>query len=142
MVATLLLVPWHWGALSAGTVDQAAVSMAPNVLAGERIKDQAFADGYLPLFGSSELARMDPFHPAVYAEKYHQPKPFLLGAAGTQSLTHFVTDQSSLPELRGKKSSRDLVPAVVHATRAATGCVRVLLFSVADDDLVAAGKPS
>lgn len=104
MVDTLLLVPWHWGALSAGTVDQAAVSMAPNVLAGERIKDQAFADGYLPLFGSSELARMDPFHPAVYAEKYHQPKPFLLGAAGTQSLTHFVTDQSSLPELRGKKA--------------------------------------
>lgn len=104
LVLGILLTPWHFGDLNSATMQKAAVSMAPNILSSKRIKSQALASGYVPFFGSSELARMDPFHPSVLAAKYHRSyRPFLNGSAGTQSLAHFVNDQSMLTQLRGKK---------------------------------------
>lgn len=104
LVVGALITPWHWGKVGHATVRRAAVSLSPTILAGARVKDQAVASGDYPIFGSSELARMDAFHPAVYAAKYQRTQPFLLGAAGTQSLTHFVANQSLMPALKGKKA--------------------------------------
>ncbi len=100
----LLLFPLNFGPLSQTTIRNAAVSMSTNVFLGTRIKNQAIDQGYVPFVGSSELSRMDPFHPSVLARKYQRNyQPLLIGNAGTQSLTHFVNLQSSLKQLRGKK---------------------------------------
>lgn len=104
LVLGVLLVPMPQGHVSQKTLREASVSMAPNILLGERIKDQALRSDYVPFMGSSELSRMDAFHPSVLAAKYHRNyRPFLLGAPGTQSLTHYLDDQSWIRQYRGKK---------------------------------------
>lgn len=105
LVVGVLLVPLPNGHMSKQRLAADAVSLSPNVLGGVRVKQQALAQHYVPFFGSSELARMDPFHPSTLAAKYHRPyQPLLLGNPGTQSLTHFVDDQSAMPQLKGKKA--------------------------------------
>ena len=86
-------------------VHEAASSMSVNVLKGSEIKRQAMGSGkYLPFFGSSELSRVNPFHPSVLAKKYDRSyEPFLLGAPGTQSLTHFFMLNSVKKPLENKK---------------------------------------
>lgn len=101
----LLLSPLRFGRPSAKTLSTAATSMSANVIKGEAIKDAAFDANYIPMIGSSELSRMDPLHPSVMATKYNwQNKPFLIGAPGTQSLTHFLSLQASGNHLNGKKA--------------------------------------
>ncbi|WP_204122311.1 D-alanyl-lipoteichoic acid biosynthesis protein DltD [Lacticaseibacillus mingshuiensis] len=105
LVAVILVAPLPLGNLNRGTIERAAVSLSPDVLAGQRIKHQAVQDGYVPFFGSSELSRMDTFHPSVLAAKYDRNyRPLLLGAPGTQSLTHFIADQTMIQQLAGKKA--------------------------------------
>ena len=58
-----------------------------------------------PVFGSSELSRLDALHPSILAEKYHRNyQPFLLGNAGSQSLAHFYSMQPVNSALHGKKA--------------------------------------
>lgn len=104
IVAGILFAPLHLGPLQKGTMRSAAVSLSPNVLLGTRIKRQALTENYVPFVGSSELSRLDPFHPSVLARKYDRPyQPLLLGNAGTQSLTHFINLQSTMHQLAGRK---------------------------------------
>ena len=90
---------------SAKDIHKSASSMSVNVLKGEALKNNAMKSGdYLPFFGSSELSRVNAFHPSVLAKKYDRSyEPFLLGAPGTQSLTHYFMLNSMKDELRGKK---------------------------------------
>ncbi|MFD1393316.1 D-alanyl-lipoteichoic acid biosynthesis protein DltD [Lacticaseibacillus jixianensis] len=105
LVIGVLLAPLPSGRIAKDKLAAEAVSLSPNVLGGARVKQQAQANGYVPFFGSSELARMDPFHPSTLAAKYHRAyRPLLLGDPGTQSLVHFVDDQSQLAQLKGKKA--------------------------------------
>lgn len=87
-------------------VHRASTSMAINILKGNLVKNKAMSDPrYVPFFGSSELSRVNAFHPAVLAEKYHRNyRPFLLGAPGTQSLSHFFMLQSMGKKVKGKKA--------------------------------------
>lgn len=104
IVAGIMLTPLHFGQLQEGTMRKASVSLSTNVLLGTRIKHQALNGNYVPFVGSSELSRMDPFHPSVLARKYERTyQPLLLGNAGTQSLSHFINLQSTMPQLRGRK---------------------------------------
>ncbi|MCD2256785.1 D-alanyl-lipoteichoic acid biosynthesis protein DltD [Lactobacillus sp. CC-MHH1034] len=95
-IVILFLLPSNYHQASKTTIDKAASSLSANVLKGDGLKDQAFKSGkFVPFIGSSELSRMDPFHPSVLAEKYHRGyQPFLLGAPGTQSLTHYFSLQA------------------------------------------------
>lgn len=87
------------------TLQQAASSQAANVFKGGALKQQAFSGQYVPFFGSSELSRFDPLHPSILAAKYHRPyQPFLLGTAGTQSLSHYFSMQPANASLQGKKA--------------------------------------
>jgi D-alanine transfer protein len=72
-------------------LDSFVISMTKGVFISETIKRQAFSNKkYLPLMGSSELSRFDPFHPSILAKKYNRDyTPFLIGSVGTQSLTHY-----------------------------------------------------
>ena len=65
LVAALMLVPFKFGRSSQATIRQAASSMSANVLKGETIKNEAMAENYVPFIGSSELSRMDAFHPSI-----------------------------------------------------------------------------
>lgn len=104
LVLGLLLVPLPRPQLSHQALDEAAVSMSDNVLLGTAIKRQALANHFVPFIGSSELSRMDPLHPSVLAAKYHRNyRPLLLGTAGTQSLTHYLADQSWIRQYRNKR---------------------------------------
>ncbi|MCI1986288.1 MAG: D-alanyl-lipoteichoic acid biosynthesis protein DltD [Lactobacillus sp.] len=104
IVSSLLLLPLPQSQASQQTIKEAAVSLSPNVLLGRRLKNQALAEGYVPFMGSSELSRLDAFHPTVLATKYDRSyRPLLLGAPGTQSLTHFLDDQSWIRQYRGRK---------------------------------------
>ena len=110
LVAALMLVPFKFGRSSQATIRQAASSMSANVLKGETIKNEAMAENYVPFIGSSELSRMDAFHPSVLAQKYHRDyRPFLMGMAGTQSLTHFLSI-NALTHVEGKKAVMVLSP--------------------------------
>lgn len=110
LVAALMLVPFKFGRSSQATIRQAASSMSANVLKGENIKNEAMAENYVPFIGSSELSRMDALHPSVLAQKYHRNyRPFLMGMAGTQSLTHFLS-VNALTHVDGKKAVMVLSP--------------------------------
>lgn len=86
--------------------EEASTSLTQPIISGQVIKNETLDDKkYVPFFGSSELNRIDLFHPSVLAEKYHRPyRPFLLGSAGTQSLTQYLI-MSSLPtQLENRKA--------------------------------------
>lgn len=59
---------------------------------------------YLPMYGSSEFARMDAFHPSNYFKvKPEGFTPFLLGRGGTQDLVHVLNFASTMDQLKDKK---------------------------------------
>ncbi|ANK61505.1 MULTISPECIES: D-alanyl-lipoteichoic acid biosynthesis protein DltD [Loigolactobacillus] len=104
LLILLLSLPIGFGHFNSQTEKKAAVSLSPKVFRGRKIKQQALENGYVPFFGSSELSRLDEFHPSVLAAKYHRSyRPFLLGNAGSQSLTHYFTMQNLGTQLKGKK---------------------------------------
>lgn len=85
---------------------KSATSMNPTVVQGVAIQQKMLATDktYLPIFGSSELSRVDQFHPNVFAEKYNRGyTPFLIGRPGTQSLSHYLDIKAMGSELKGKK---------------------------------------
>lgn len=90
---------------SSKVLDKAASSMSQTVLTGQVLKNKILADReYVPFFGSSELNRFDLTHPSVLAEKYHRGyTPFLIGSAGTQSLTQYQIMSSATKEIGAKR---------------------------------------
>lgn len=105
LLGALLISPLAPKLLNRTQIFQASTSMSADVIKGNAVKNQAFADKeYVPFFGSSELSRISAFHPSTLALKYKRPYvPFLLGAPGTQSMTHYLMLQSMGKELTGKK---------------------------------------
>lgn len=92
---------------SAKIEHQAAVSLSPVVFKNQSIKQQALSDKqthYVPFFGSSELRRMDRFHPSVMAARYHNYTPFLFGSKGTQSLPQFFNINSMEVQMTNNKA--------------------------------------
>lgn len=81
-----------FGGVSNRAVEDGASSMNPAVVGGVAIQRAALESGqYVPFFGSSELSRVDQFHPSVFAKKYKAGyTPFLIGRPGTQSLYHYL----------------------------------------------------
>ncbi|APX71287.1 D-alanyl-lipoteichoic acid biosynthesis protein DltD [Companilactobacillus allii] len=106
IVALLILLwtPIHFKTVTTKKVDQASTSLDVRVLKGESVKNAAEKENYIPIIGSSELSRMDPFHPSSMAQKYHwKNKPFLLGNPGTASLTQTL-NVSGMSNLKNQKA--------------------------------------
>lgn len=83
----------------------ASISQSVDVFKGTAIKKAALEKNYVAFMGSSELSRIDPLHPSVLARKYHRSyRPFLLGAAGSQSLSHYWAMQGINRQLKNKKA--------------------------------------
>ncbi|WP_042349432.1 D-alanyl-lipoteichoic acid biosynthesis protein DltD [Bacillus massiliigorillae] len=86
-------------------ITKGATSMSENVIQGNVIQENALKTGkYVPFFGSSELSRVDAFHPSVFSKKYNLDyTPFLIGRPGTQSLSHYLDIVSLGDHLKNKK---------------------------------------
>lgn len=106
-VAALLILLWapiKFKTVTPEKIKQASTSLDVRVLKGEDIKNAAEKENYIPIMGSSELSRMDPFHPSVMAQKYHwKNHPFLLGEPGTASLTQAMS-VGGMTNLKGNKA--------------------------------------
>ena len=112
-IAALLILLWapiNFKTVTPAKVQQAATSLDIRVLKGESVKNAAEKENYIPIIGSSELSRMDPFHPSSMAQKYHwKNKPFLLGNPGTASLTQAL-NVSGMSGLKGNKAVMIISP--------------------------------
>ena len=108
----LLFSPFKINQTNSTVLKQAATSLSPNVLKGDELKKDALSEKYyVPFFGSSEFSRFDLAHPSVMSEKYNWNfRPFLMGAAGTQSLTHYYQMQGINPQLKNKKAVMVISP--------------------------------
>lgn len=110
LLLVVFLLPWE-RTFSKDAIFQAANSQTDTVFKGVRMKQEAFDDGYVPFYGSSELSRMDPLHPSVIAEKYKRNyRPFLLGGPGSQSLAQFIGMQGTSKQLKNKKAVMIISP--------------------------------
>ncbi len=106
IVGGVLTLPISEKKVSDQVIDKASTSMSINVIKGKLIRNQAMSNkSYVPFFGSSELSRINAFHPVTIAQKYQRGyQPFLLGAPGTQSLSHFFMLQSMGKEMEKRKA--------------------------------------
>lgn len=105
IIIGFLFSPFRPDKISQSIIQKAALSQSAQVFKGMAVKKAAFKENYVPFFGSSELSRIDALHPSVLAQKYHRSyRPFLLGTAGTQSITQFWQMQGFGNELNHKKA--------------------------------------
>lgn len=107
ILCTLLLLPNSFlqSLLSNTKVEEAANSLSTNVFQGIDLQKKMLEDSnYLPMYGSSELSRLDVYHPSNYFRVNPDGfTPFLIGRGGTQSLTHFLSLAANANQLEGKK---------------------------------------
>src|SRR3954451_9116098 len=82
----LVIIPDRWieSLIPKNRISQAATELNPVMFQGKYIQQKMLADSrYLPIYGSSELARLDRFNPANYFQEVHEGfTPFLVGRGG------------------------------------------------------------
>ena len=66
LLLVVFLIPWE-KTFSKQTIYEAAASQNTIVFKGSTMKQEAFDEGYVPFYGSSELSRFDPLNPSVIA---------------------------------------------------------------------------
>jgi D-alanine transfer protein len=86
-------------------VTQAASSLDPHVFQGIFAQQKMLASKkYLPIYGSSELYRLDRYHPSNYfTVKPDGFTPFLVGRGGMYSLVHFLSLSANADQLKNRK---------------------------------------
>lgn len=86
-------------------VNRAKTEMNPLVYQGSLMQSRMLKQpNMMPIFGSSELVRFDPFHPYNYTKARKTPyDTYLIGRGGTQSIIHFLNIAEQGEKLKGKK---------------------------------------
>lgn len=111
LLTLLLISPFNLRKINDKTVEVAALSQSKNIFKGTVVKQKALKENYVPFFGSSELSRMDAFHPATLASHYDRSyRPFLLGGPGSTSLSQFFGMQGINQQLKNKKAVMIISP--------------------------------
>ncbi|MEB2280594.1 D-alanyl-lipoteichoic acid biosynthesis protein DltD [Lysinibacillus xylanilyticus] len=107
LFAALLFFPNSWikAWISDEDVEQAKTSMSPLVFQGMYFQERMLQEpNTMPLYGSSELNRFDPFHPYNYTRATNAPyTTFMVGRGGMQSITHFLNFAAQENNLKDKK---------------------------------------
>ena len=107
LFSILLLFPAQWLLpwINEKLVERESVGLDPNMFQGYLVQQKMLDDpAYLPVYGSSELARLDPFHPSNYFHvNPHGFTPFLVGRGGTEALLHFLNFSAHADQLKGKR---------------------------------------
>jgi D-alanine transfer protein len=107
IVCAVIFMPTNLerAAISNNNMKEAAASLDPHVFQGMLMQQKMLKnEQYLPIYGSSELYRLDKYHPTNYFKV--QPDgftPFLIGRGGMYSLVHFLNFASTANQLKGKK---------------------------------------
>src|SRR4051794_26123246 len=83
----LVMIPDRWieNLIPKNRISQAATELNPVMFQGKYIQQKMLENGrYLPIYGSSELSRLDRYHPSNYFKEVHEEfTPFLVGRGGT-----------------------------------------------------------
>lgn len=107
LFAVFLLIPTRFllPLLSDEKVEQAATSLQQEKIQSMILQQKMLEDPkYLPMYGSSEFARMDIYHPSNYFKVNPEGfTPFLIGRGGTQDLIHALNFASTMDYLKDKK---------------------------------------
>ncbi|UJS28516.1 D-alanyl-lipoteichoic acid biosynthesis protein DltD [Macrococcoides canis] len=87
------------------TVTGEGVNLNETTFKGSEIQTEMFNDDkFYPIFGSSELEKRDPFHPAhIFKEKKIGKIPFLIGTGGSTNLIHAINIGSHSGHIEKKK---------------------------------------
>lgn len=107
VLISLVVIPNKWieHFIPKSRVSQAATELNLFMFQGKYVQGKMLENPhYLPMYGSSELSRLDQFHPSNYF-KVNQAgfTPFLVGRGGTESLIHFLNFSEHTNQLKGKK---------------------------------------
>ncbi|PRR91060.1 D-alanyl-lipoteichoic acid biosynthesis protein DltD [Bacillus atrophaeus] len=86
-------------------VEESATALNPNMFQGLYLQNKMLEEQkYLPIYGSSELSRLDKFHPSNYFQVNNLGfTPYLIGKGGSQSLIHAINFAAHADQLKGKK---------------------------------------
>ncbi|MDA1476810.1 D-alanyl-lipoteichoic acid biosynthesis protein DltD [Bacillus changyiensis] len=103
----MITVPNSWlsSFVPKDRVKTSATELNPMMFQGEYLQSKMLEDPeYLPIYGSSELSRLDKFHPSNYFKVNNQGfTPYLVGKGGSQSLIHTLNFAAHMDQLKGKK---------------------------------------
>jgi D-alanine transfer protein len=103
----LVIIPNKWieSLIPKNRVGQAATELNPFMFQGKYVQQKMLNNSrYLPIYGSSELTRLDRFHPSNYFQVTKAGfTPFLIGRGGSESLIHFLNFSEHIGQLKGKK---------------------------------------
>lgn len=103
----LIMIPNKWieSMIPKSRINEAATELNLFMFQGKYVQTKMLdSNQYLPMYGSSELARLDQFHPSNYfKENYDGFTPFLVGRGGTESLIHFLNFAEHTDQLKNKK---------------------------------------
>ncbi|MBT2737865.1 D-alanyl-lipoteichoic acid biosynthesis protein DltD [Bacillus sp. ISL-7] len=107
LFSILLFFPAQWllPLINEKLVERDAAGLDRNMFQGYLVQQKMLENpAYLPIYGSSELARLDPFHPSNYFHVNPQGfTPFLVGTGGTEALIHFLNFSAHADKLKGKR---------------------------------------
>lgn len=107
LFCAMLFIPvqWLYPLIGEKKVEDAAASLSTNVFQGLALQKQMLEDDqYLPMYGSSELSRLDVYHPYNYFKVNPEGfTPFLIGRGGTQSFVHFLSFAALGDDLKNRE---------------------------------------
>ena len=103
----LVIIPNKWieNLIPKSRINEAATELNLFMFQGKYVQGKMLENShYLPMYGSSELARLDQFHPSNYFKENNDGfTPFLIGRGGTESLIHFLNFAEHTDQLKDKK---------------------------------------
>ncbi|MCI4139281.1 D-alanyl-lipoteichoic acid biosynthesis protein DltD, partial [Bacillus vallismortis] len=84
---------------------ESATALNPSMFQGLYLQDQMLKDPeYLPIYGSTELTRLDEFHPSNYYQVNNEGfTPYHVGKGGSQSMIHSLNYDAQKDQLKGNK---------------------------------------
>lgn len=103
----VVFIPESWLAklIPADRLEESAISMEPNMFQGTYLQSEMLKSStYVPIYGSSELSRWDPFHPSNYFETNDAAfTPYLIGKGGMTSIIHDLNFATHAKQLKNKQ---------------------------------------
>lgn len=108
----LMPARWFTGLVTNKAVADNRISLTDQVLKGTLIQNKLFSnDNYYPIYGSSELNKLDPFNPALALHNRKDTKPiFLVGTGGNTDLINAIELAGQYDQLKGKKMTFIISP--------------------------------
>ncbi len=107
LFAGIAFVPTSWLAklIPADRLEESAIGLEPTMFQGTYLQNEMLHDSkYVPIYGSSELSRWDPFHPSNYFETNDASfTPYLIGKGGMTSIIHDLNFATHADQLKNKQ---------------------------------------